>query len=48
MANVFVTLVDPRERNISQDKFMNVVREELKKIKGAKVFIQDLSMRAFS
>jgi hydrophobe/amphiphile efflux-1 (HAE1) family protein len=53
---IFVTMkpkgkrgIDPKtKKELSQQDFMNVVRQELKSIKDANIFIQDLSQRGFS
>lgn len=47
-ANLFVTLVPPGERKLSQEEFMNEARGEMKKVTDTKIFIQDLSMRGFT
>ncbi|MBK9294651.1 MAG: efflux RND transporter permease subunit [Oligoflexia bacterium] len=47
-ANIFVTMAPPNKRKMSQEEFMNFARGEFKKIKDAKIFIQDLSMRGFA
>ncbi len=54
--NIFVTMkdlgkrgTDPRKhRELTQQEFMPIVRQELSKIEGMKAFVQDLSMRGFS
>lgn len=46
---LFVTLKDRKDRKLSQQDLAEVLRKEFKeKIKGAQVFIQDLSMSGFS
>jgi len=53
---IFVTMkpkgkrgIDPETKTeLSQQDFMNVVRKEVKSIKDATIFIQDLSQRGFS
>ncbi len=45
----FVTLKPPSQRKLSQRELMDVVRTELKnRVKGAKVSVQDMSLRGFS
>jgi HAE1 family hydrophobic/amphiphilic exporter-1 len=43
----FVTMKPKETRRLSQQDFMEVARQELRKIKDLKVFMQDLSMRGF-
>ncbi|HTR50092.1 MAG TPA: efflux RND transporter permease subunit [Kofleriaceae bacterium] len=43
-----VTLVDPKERAMSQQQLQNVLRGELKQIPGIKVNVQDLSQQGFA
>ena len=46
---MFVTLVDPSKRKLSQKEVIDKIRPEFKKrIKGMQVFVQDMSMRGFS
>ncbi len=44
---MFVTMKPKEDRKISQQDFMDKARNELRKIKPAKVTMQDLSMRGF-
>jgi multidrug efflux pump len=54
--NMFVTMLDPPDRprdptlkrRLTQQEFMNVVRENLNTIPGARVSLQDPSQQAFS
>jgi len=45
---LFVTLVPPRERKLSQQEFSGVVREELNAIPGIRAVVQDLSQSGFT
>lgn len=45
---MFISMVEPTQRNVSQADFMNLCRSELSKIEDLKVFVQDLSMRGFT
>ena len=46
---IFVSLVDPDKRKLSQAQLIDKMREDFKeKIKGIKVLIQDTSLRGFS
>ena len=46
---VFVSLVDPNKRKLTQAQLIEKMREDFKeKIKGIKVLIQDTSLRGFS
>ncbi len=47
-ATMFVTLHPKKDRDLSQTKFMDKARIEIKKLPGLKVFLQDLSARGFS
>jgi multidrug efflux pump len=44
---MFVTMKPKDQRTLSQQDFMEKARGEIRKIKGAKVTMQDLSMRGF-
>ncbi|MGZ3796754.1 MAG: efflux RND transporter permease subunit [Pseudobdellovibrionaceae bacterium] len=46
--NMFVTMKDKKDRNISQQDFMTLARKELSKIPDLKIFMLDLSSRGFS
>lgn len=45
---MFITLKDKDKRQLSQQEFMDLARQELRKVKDVKVFMQDFSMRGFS
>ncbi len=45
---LFVTLVPPRERKLSQQEFSGVVRKELNAIPGIRAVVQDLSQSGFT
>ncbi len=45
---VFMTLVDRRERKLSQTEFMGVLRRELNSIPGIRAVVMDLSQQGFS
>jgi multidrug efflux pump len=45
---MFVTLVPPGERELSQNKFTMVLRRELNSIPGLRAVIQDMSQRGFT
>lgn len=45
---LFVTLVPPRERKLSQQEFAGVVRKELNAIPGVRAVVQDLSQSGFT
>jgi hydrophobe/amphiphile efflux-1 (HAE1) family protein len=45
---LFVTLVPPRERKLSQQEFSGVVREALNAIPGIRAVVQDLSQSGFT
>lgn len=45
---MFVTLVPPGERELSQDEFTVVLRRELNAIPGLRAVIQDMSQRGFT
>ena len=47
-ANVFISLVPPKERALNQSEFMNQARADLSKIRDLRVFMQDLSTRGFT
>src|SRR5688572_12344372 len=47
-AVLFVTLVPPRERELSQQEFSGVVRKELNAIPGVRAVVQDLSQSGFT
>src|SRR4029453_15541407 len=47
-ANIFVTLKPRRERTVTQQKFMQDMRQELNKIPSLRVTIQDLSQQGFT
>ena len=47
-AVLFVTLVPPRERDLSQQEFSGVVRKELNAIPGVRAVVQDLSQSGFT
>jgi multidrug efflux pump len=46
--NMFVTLVPPRERKLSQAAFSGILRRELNSIPGLRAVIQDLSQQGFT
>jgi hydrophobe/amphiphile efflux-1 (HAE1) family protein len=46
--SVLVTMKDRNQRSVSQQEFMSICRQELKKITDLRVVIQDLSTRTFS
>ncbi len=47
--NIMVTLVDPKDRKITQAEFIKIIREELKiKLKKIQVIAQDLSLKGFA
>jgi multidrug efflux pump len=45
---LFVTLVPPRQRELSQQEFSGVVRKELNAIPGIRAVVQDLSQSGFT
>jgi hydrophobe/amphiphile efflux-1 (HAE1) family protein len=45
---LFVTLVPPRQRDMSQQEFAGVVRKELNAIPGLRAVVQDLSQSGFT
>jgi multidrug efflux pump len=47
-AILFVTMVPPEQRRISQQQFMGILRQEWNSIPDVKAFIQDLSLSGFS
>lgn len=47
-ANMFVSLVPPKQRSLSQTEIMNDLRRGLRSIPDVKVFLQDLSTRGFT
>lgn len=47
-AIAFITLKPMRERKISQQKLADLIRVDLQKVQGVTIFIQDLSLSAFS
>ena len=47
-AVLFVTLVPPRERELSQQEFAGVIRKELNAIPGVRAVVQDLSQSGFT
>ena len=47
-AFMFVTLVPPGKRKLSQDQFTMVLRRELNSIPGIRAVIQDMSQRGFT
>lgn len=47
-ATIFVTLKDKKKRKLSQQQLLDVFREQFKKYKGGKVFVQDTSLGAFA
>jgi hydrophobe/amphiphile efflux-1 (HAE1) family protein len=48
VAQAFVTLKDKKDRKLSQQELINVIREDLKDFKGGKVLVQDTSLQAFA
>jgi hydrophobe/amphiphile efflux-1 (HAE1) family protein len=46
--NIFVTLVPPKQRRLSQAEFSAVLRKELNAIPGIRAVIQDLSQAGFT
>jgi HAE1 family hydrophobic/amphiphilic exporter-1 len=48
-SQIFVTLVPPSKRKMTQAEYMNSLREQMKKkIKKIQIFAQDLSLRGFA
>lgn len=48
-AQIFVTLVDPKQRKLTQAELTDKIRKELKeRVKGVQTIAQDLSLRGFS
>jgi HAE1 family hydrophobic/amphiphilic exporter-1 len=45
---LFVTLQPKKERKLSQQEFMDIIRKELAQIPDVKAFVQDLSTRGFT
>lgn len=45
---MFITLVPPEQRKLSQAQFSQVIRKELNSIPGVRAVIQDLSQRGFT
>ncbi|HUP63743.1 MAG TPA: efflux RND transporter permease subunit [Thermoanaerobaculia bacterium] len=45
---IFVTLVPPDQRAVSQNDFAGVIRKELNSFPGVRAVVQDLSQRGFS
>jgi multidrug efflux pump len=45
---LFVTLVPPRERDVSQAQFAGTIRKELNAIPGVRAVVQDLSQSGFT
>ncbi len=45
---LFVTLKDVKDRTMSQEEFIDSARKDFKKIKDAKIILQDLSVGGFS
>ncbi|MBI4208352.1 MAG: efflux RND transporter permease subunit [Deltaproteobacteria bacterium] len=45
---LFVTLQPKKERKLSQQEFMDMIRKELAQIPDTKAFVQDLSTRGFT
>lgn len=43
-----VTLVDPKQRKMTQSDFSNVIRKEMSAVPGLRVSIQDLSQQGFT
>jgi len=46
--NMFVTLVPPKERELTQQQFIQALRKDLGGIPGLKVVVQDLSQQGFT
>jgi multidrug efflux pump len=46
--NIFVTMVPPKERRLSQAEFSQVLRKELNALPGMRAVIQDLSQAGFT
>lgn len=46
-ANIFVTLKDKNQRQLSQQELINVIRNDFKNFKGGKVLVQDTSLSSF-
>ena len=47
-ANAFVTLKDKKDRKLSQQELIKVIRDDLKDFKGGKVIVQDTSLSGFA
>jgi multidrug efflux pump subunit AcrB len=46
-ATLSVTMVDPKQRNVTQQQFSATIRKELSQIPGLRVAVQDLSQQGF-
>lgn len=47
-ATIFVTLKDKKQRKLSQQELINVIRDDFKSFKGGKVSVQDTSLSSFA
>lgn len=47
-STIFVTLKDKSQRKLSQQELLDVIRNDFKKFKGGKVFVQDTSLGSFA
>lgn len=47
-ATIFVTLKDKKKRALTQQELLDVIRNDFKKFKGGKVFVQDTSLSSFA
>lgn len=47
-STIFVTLKDKKERKLTQQQLLDVIRKDFKNYKGGKVFVQDTSLSSFA
>jgi HAE1 family hydrophobic/amphiphilic exporter-1 len=47
-STIFLTLKDKKERKLSQQELLDVIRNDFKTFKGGKVFVQDTSLSSFA
>ncbi|MFA6236328.1 MAG: efflux RND transporter permease subunit [Bacteriovorax sp.] len=47
-ANIFVTLKNKKQRKLTQQELLDVIRKDFKNYKGGKVFVQDTSLSSFA
>lgn len=47
-STIFVTLKDKKKRELTQQQLLDVIRNDFKKFKGGKVFVQDTSLSSFA